>query len=201
MLGSKLEIATPDGVSDAYVTHPAGDGPWPVILYFTDAFGLREVVHAMCDRLAACGYFVVAPNLLYRQGGVSPFDPKTVFTTPTEMQRLMKVISSLDDAAVTRDVGAYLSFVATQAKAREGKIGAVGYCMGGGCAILAACEYPDRFGAVASFQGVASWSSRPARRASPSERAQRSTSASRRSIAATTRPSPIASRPRSRRRG
>ena len=41
-----------DGVADAYVSHPAGVGPWPAVLFFMDALGWRPALFEMADRLA-----------------------------------------------------------------------------------------------------------------------------------------------------
>ena len=63
-----VEIATPDGSADAYLVRPGGDGPFPGVLMFMDAFGLRPRLEEMAARIADRGYAVLVPNLLYRSG-------------------------------------------------------------------------------------------------------------------------------------
>ena len=67
MPGEHIDIATPDGVADAYLSRP-DDERHPGVLLLMDAFGLRPQIEHMADRIAAHGYVVLAPNLFYRAG-------------------------------------------------------------------------------------------------------------------------------------
>lgn len=58
-----FDIATPDGTMNTFTACPDEGGPFPTVLFYMDAFGLREEIYAMVRRLASAGYFVVAPNL------------------------------------------------------------------------------------------------------------------------------------------
>jgi carboxymethylenebutenolidase len=146
----KIEIPTPDGVADAYVYRPEGKGPWPAILYLPDAFAVRPASHQMCERLASLGYFVLQPNVVYRAGDYAPFDVKTTFTDPSERARIMGMMQQIDSV---RDTGIYLDAIGRQPGALAGKVGAVGYCLGGRMAFIAAAYHPDRVAAVASIHG------------------------------------------------
>jgi carboxymethylenebutenolidase len=68
MNGSTIDVATPDGVADCYLSKPAGDGVHPGVLFMIDAIGLRPRIEEMADRIAAQGYVVLAPNVFYRAG-------------------------------------------------------------------------------------------------------------------------------------
>ena len=68
MNGSTIDVQTPDGVADCYLTKPAGDARHPGVLLIMDAFGLRPRIEEMADRIAAQGYVVLAPNVFYRAG-------------------------------------------------------------------------------------------------------------------------------------
>src|SRR5262245_58121408 len=61
-----VEIHTPDGTCDAVLVQPEGKGPWPAVVLFPDAFGLRPTMRDMAKRLAADGYVVLVPNPYYR---------------------------------------------------------------------------------------------------------------------------------------
>ena len=61
-------ISTPDGTCDATLHTPAGTGPWPAVIMFPDAGGVRRTFHAMAQRLADLGYAVLLPNIYYRAG-------------------------------------------------------------------------------------------------------------------------------------
>ncbi|MET0578605.1 MAG: dienelactone hydrolase family protein [Ilumatobacteraceae bacterium] len=148
-----VSIPTPDGSCDASLHTPDGSGPWPAVIMFPDAGGVRDTFHAMAQRLADLGYAVLLPNPYYRSGAYAPFDLATVFSDPEERARLMALMSSVTTDAATSDTGAYLEFLAGQPEVADTKVGTTGYCMGGGMALTAAGRFPDRVGAAASFHG------------------------------------------------
>ena len=148
-----VSITTPDGTMDASLHTPTGAGPWPAVIMFPDAGGVRETFHAMAQQLADLGYAVLLPNFYYRLGEIKPFDMKTVFTDADERKRLMGLVSSVSKEEAARDTGAMLDFLAAQPEVADTKVGTTGYCMGGGLALNAAGRFPDRVGAAASFHG------------------------------------------------
>lgn len=146
-------IPTRDGTCDASLHTPAGTGPWPAVIMFPDAGGVRDTFHAMAQQLADLGYAVLLPNMYYRLGDVEPFDFATVFSDPAERKRLMGLVASVTKEAATSDTEAMLDFLAAQPEVADAKVGTTGYCMGGGLALTAAGRFPDRVGAAASFHG------------------------------------------------
>ncbi len=138
---------------EAQVFHPEGPGPWPGVLFFMDAYGLRPDLNGMAERLANRGYLVVLPNLYYRVGEFPPFNPLTVFGDPGERARLMALVQSLRNADVIRDIAAARDFLKSQTHVRPGPLGCVGYCMGGRFALLAAGSGGEDIAAAASFHG------------------------------------------------
>jgi carboxymethylenebutenolidase len=154
MNGTHIEIQTSLGNIEAYASHPLGAGPWPAVLFYMDGLGWRPTLFDMADRLASYGYYVLLPNLLWRSSPFTPFDPKTVFAGGPEMDRLMTIINRLTDRMVTGDTVSFLTFLEEQQKVRDPRrIACVGYCMGGGFALSAACTFPDHIIAAASFHG------------------------------------------------
>jgi carboxymethylenebutenolidase len=139
---------------DTYTFQPQGDGPWPAVIVYMDAFGIRPQLDEMAQRLASEGFFVVVPNLYYRHGSFAPFDPKQVFVEGPEQKRFRGMIQSINPTMIMRDTQAVLDYLDNEACAREGRMGAVGYCMGGGYAISAMGTFPDRIVAGASFHGA-----------------------------------------------
>ena len=74
-----VEIPAPDGVARGSLHVPDGDGPWPGVLVFPDAGGLRETFREMGDRIAGLGYVALIPDIYYREGDWAPFDMATAF--------------------------------------------------------------------------------------------------------------------------
>src|SRR5687768_16025875 len=157
MSGNRVDLRTPDGTLDVYTFQPPGagtsGGPWPAVIVYMDAFGIRPNLDSMAERLASHGYFVVVPNLYYRTGAFAPFDPKEVFGEGPERDRFKGMIASIDHAKVMRDTGAVIDYLDGASEARQGTLAAVGYCMGGGYALSAAGTFPDRVALAASFHG------------------------------------------------
>jgi carboxymethylenebutenolidase len=153
MAQREVEIPTPDGTCDASLHTPEGSGPWPAVIMYPDAGGVRPTFHDMAQRLADLGYAVLLPNPYYRSGEFEPFEMGTAFSDPGERDRLMALVASVTKEASTRDTGAMLDFLAAQPEVAGTKVGTTGYCMGGGISLNAAGRFPDRVGAAASFHG------------------------------------------------
>ena len=134
-------------------TRRSGAGPWPAVIMYTDAGGVRPTFHEMAQRLADLGYAVLLPNPYYRLGEIAPFDFHTVFTDADERTRLMSLVASVTKELATRDTGAQLAFLAGQPEVLGTRVGTTGYCMGGGMSLNAAGRFPDRVAAAASFHG------------------------------------------------
>jgi carboxymethylenebutenolidase len=150
---TRVDLDTADGRMDCYVFTPQDDGSWPAVIFYMDAFGIRPNLAGMAERLATHGYAVVVPNLYYRSGAFAPFDPKLVVSEGPERDRFKGMIQSINDTMVMRDTAAVLELIDTHPAVRGGRIGVVGYCMGGGFALSAAGTFPERVAAAASFHG------------------------------------------------
>jgi len=156
MSGRRVDLTTADGVMDSYTFRPSsGSGPWPAVIVYMDAFGIRPDFDSMAQRLADAGYFVIVPNLYYRSGAYAPFDPKKVFGgDEAERLRFRGMIDSIDNTKVMSDTGAIMDYLSGSAEVKQPTVGALGYCMGGGFAISALGRFPDRVVAAASFHGA-----------------------------------------------
>ncbi len=149
-----VDVATPAGHCDAVLAHVPGRGELPAVILFPDAYGLRPAIRDMAKRLAAQGYAVLVPNPFYRIGK-SPADGMVFdFQNPADRTRLAELRAPLTHEAMARDVAAFVAFLDAQPFVRRnGKVGVVGYCMGGLLAMQAAAGVADRIGAGASFHG------------------------------------------------
>jgi carboxymethylenebutenolidase len=117
-----------------------------------DAGGIRPTVLGMAERLADAGYVVLLPDLFYRFGPYGPFDPTEIFKGDVRAI-LGPLMRTTGNAKAAEDTAAFLAYLDTRDDVKGEKIGAVGFCMGGGMAIAAAGVWPDRFAAVASYHG------------------------------------------------
>jgi len=146
---SDVNIKTADGTADCYFVHPA-TGTAPGIVIWPDIFGLRAAMRTMGKRLAESGYSVLVVNPFYRKqkGTVAP-GPQPAINT------MMPLMQSLNETTHMMDAKAFVAWLDTQASvAKNRKIGAQGYCMGGPIALRTAAAAPDRVGAAASFHGA-----------------------------------------------
>lgn len=110
----------------------------------------------MARRMGTVGYFVVLPNLYYRNGreGSYGFDRTRIRDDEAEREKMFEVMRTLTNARIVADTRPMLSFIRGEAAAADGAIGSVGYCMSGQFVVAVAAAYPDDFAAVASYYGV-----------------------------------------------
>ena len=147
MIETEIDIATPGGAMNTFITRPDNDGPHPLIVFLMDAPGKREELHDMARRLGTVSYYVMLPNLYYRR--VREFQ-----AGPDNRAEMFGHMNSLTNAMACEDVLACVEYAAEDPAARGGAIGVVGYCMSGPFAFAAASAFPDKVAAAASFHGV-----------------------------------------------
>jgi carboxymethylenebutenolidase len=150
MIEKHLDIPTADGAMNSFVVYPDEGGPHPVVLFYMDAPGKREELHDMARRLASVGYYVVLPNLYYRN------TPDWWLTERTEanMAHMFSLMATLDARTTEVDTAALLKFVDAQPEARASRLGAVGYCMSGPFVMWAAAQFGGRISCIASIHGA-----------------------------------------------
>ncbi len=146
-------ITTADGTCPVTVAVPDGQGPWPGVIMYCDAGGVRTAVWQMADRLAGLGYVVLVPDVYYRSGDWAPFDMATVFTDKSERQRLFAMIGSITPEAMENDARAFFDYLAARPEVTGETFGTTGYCMGGRTSLIVAGRVPERVAAAMSFHG------------------------------------------------
>jgi carboxymethylenebutenolidase len=147
-----VSIRTKDGECRTSVYTPAGNGPWPAVIFYMDAFAIRPMLHQMAQRIADFGYVVLLPDQFYRHGPYAEMKPKEIFAGDM-MAALAPFIKIIDTKRAAEDAGALLAYLDTRGDVLGKKVGAHGYCMGGSWALAAAAAHPDRIAAVATFHG------------------------------------------------
>jgi len=149
-----VDIPTGDGVADGFLVRPDGNGPFPGVLMFMDAFGPRPRLREMAGRIAERGYAVLVPNLLYRGGRAPQFDLDGLADPERRGEvigKIMPQVHSLDTSKITSDARSYLDFFAGQEGVDPGPVVIVGYCMGGMNALKVIEAYPDRVKGIATY--------------------------------------------------
>jgi carboxymethylenebutenolidase len=119
-----------------YLAAPEGEGPFPAVLMIHEMFGLNDIIVRHADRMAAAGYLTLAVDL-FSDGGAR----RCLVAT-------MRALASGEGRAFT-DLATARDWLKEAGRA-TGKIGVIGFCMGGSFALLLA---NDRFDAAAVNYG------------------------------------------------
>jgi carboxymethylenebutenolidase len=152
MSHEQTTIITRDGECPTHVFTVGADRNRPAIIFYMDAGGIRPAALGMAKRLSEAGYVVLLPDLFYRYGPYGPLDPREVFKGDVRAI-LGPLMATTSNAKAADDTRAFLMYLDARSDVQGDKVGAVGFCMGGGMAITAAGTLPERFAAVASFHG------------------------------------------------
>jgi carboxymethylenebutenolidase len=121
--------------TQAYLSLPAGTGPFPAIVVIHEWWGLNGNIKHWADRLASAGWAALAVDLY----------SGTVATTRDEAMAAMKAVDNTKAAAVIR---AGIDFIATDPRITATKKAVIGWCFGGGWSLEAALTNPDLDGAI-----------------------------------------------------
>jgi len=134
MAGRNITISGPDGTFSGYLSTPgAGTGPGVVVIQ--EIFGVNAVMRAVADALAARGYLALCPDLFWRlKPGIQLTDK-----TKAEWDQAFALMNRFDADAGVKDIQATITQL-RKLQGCTGKVGAVGYCLGGLLAYLTAAR-------------------------------------------------------------
>jgi carboxymethylenebutenolidase len=133
MAQEMLSVRIPDGVFQAYVARPSLPGRRPAVVVIQEIFGVNPFVRQVCDILAGEGFLAVAPDLFWRlEPGVDITDQ-----TEAEWAKAFALMKAFDIDKGVQDIQATIDLVRKDPGC-NGKVGAVGYCLGGRLAYLTA---------------------------------------------------------------
>ena len=129
-----ISIPALDGAGSfsAYCAEPAGT-PRAAIIVIQEIFGVNAGIQRKCDVLAEAGYLAIAPDLFWRLEPGILLDPDI----PEQFQQALAWMGKFNQDTGVRDIEATIR--AARARLGEGgKVGAVGYCLGGRLAFMTA---------------------------------------------------------------
>ncbi len=129
-MGEWVQVHGPDGAFRAYVARPAA-APKAAIVAIQEIFGVNAVMRKKADWLAREGFLAISPDLFWRiQPGIDITDQ-----TEAEWAQAFDYFKRFDVNAGVRDIQATIAHARSMG---AGKVGAVGYCLGGLLAYLTA---------------------------------------------------------------
>lgn len=134
-MGSEITIPAKDGGSfTAYMATPA-QTPAPAVIVIQEIFGVNEGLRDKCDWLAAQGYIAICPDLFWRiEPGIQLTDK-----TEAEWKRAFELFNIFDVDQGIEDIRATVHTFKGHADS-TGKVGCIGYCLGGKLAYLTAAR-------------------------------------------------------------
>lgn len=140
-----VEYASPGGLSGemrGYLVEPTTEGPFPAVVVIHENRGLNPYIEDVARRFAVEGFLALAPDGLYPVGGYPGNDDEG-----RTLQR------SLDQDLLKQDMLNSARFVRTH-ESSTGKLGAVGFCWGGGISNFLAVEMSSELSAAVPFYGA-----------------------------------------------
>ena len=129
---TRIDSLTNGEALGAYVARPAGDVKAAIVV-IQEIFGVNAGIQRKCDKLAEAGYLAVAPDLFHQFEDGIELDPDI----EPEMDKALNLMEKFDQDQGVRDIEAAIKWARSQGC---GKVGAVGYCLGGRLAYMTAAR-------------------------------------------------------------
>lgn len=147
-MGDYITITLAAGSFQAFVERPA-TRPAPVVVVLHEVFGVNQDIHATCRELAERGFLAIAPDLFWRQ------EPGIALSswTEAEWQKGVALYLAYDRDLGAADIAGVIDFARTMPDA-SGKVGVMGYCLGGLMTFLVTARH-DADASVAYYPGSA----------------------------------------------
>ena len=129
-----MGLIVDDSLMRVYVAEPEPEGQYPGILFYSDIYQLGRPITLLAERLAGYGYVVAAPEIFHR------IEPIGTVIEPNDLGRMRGNDDARRTALAEYDADglAVLSWLKAEKSVTEGKLGAMGFCLGGHLAFRAA---------------------------------------------------------------
>ncbi|HUC05139.1 MAG TPA: dienelactone hydrolase family protein [Acidimicrobiales bacterium] len=143
-MGHMIEFPSNGTTAGGYLATPTDGGTGPGVVVIQEWWGLVDHIKDVCDRFAAEGFVALAPDL-YHGRAVPPGEPDEAGKAMMAME--------MDRAA--RDMSGAVDEVIRHSSTEH--VGVIGFCMGGGLALVLATQRPDAVSAVVPCYGIIPW--------------------------------------------
>ena len=141
-LSRSLTFTSGDETLHAYYARPEGDGSFPGVVVIHEVFGLTENIKDITQRFADAGYAALAVDLFTGRNRVVCM-----------VRFLADMFTNALDHGGIHDLKAALTFLSEQPEVDAEKLGAIGFCLGGGFAVAWACT-DERLKVIAPYYGA-----------------------------------------------
>ena len=125
---TSLKYAVNGGTTPGYLSRPQREGRYPGIVLIQEWWGVDDHIKDVAERFASEGYVTLAPDLFH---GVVTSEP----------DEAMKLMQTMDMDRAVKELNGAVAYLKSQ-PFTSGKVGSIGYCLGGGLSILTACRNP-----------------------------------------------------------
>ncbi|MCH7746415.1 MAG: dienelactone hydrolase family protein [Chloroflexi bacterium] len=136
---SMVDIDSNGSTVPGYLCRPSGDGASPGVIVLQEWWGLEPHIKDIAERYARAGYVALATDLYH--GNVT-----------AEPDEARKLAMGMDKERAIKEIASSVRYLKAQSYV-NGKVGTVGYCMGGGLSIAAACNIEEVDAAVIYYGG------------------------------------------------
>ncbi len=127
------------GEIDGELAEPSGSGPVPCVVLVQEWWGVNDHVRSLAERMAQEGFLTLAPDLYHG-------------TVTRDAEQAAKLMGALDTLRAVDEIAGAAAFLKAHPRA-NGKVGVMGFCMGGALSFAAACHVPG-LSAVVPFYGI-----------------------------------------------
>jgi len=143
-MGHMIEFPSNGTTAGGYLATPTDGGTGPGVVVIQEWWGLVDHIKDVCDRFAAEGFVALAPDLYHGRAVV-----------PGEPDEAGKAMMAMEMDRAARDMSGAVDEVIRHSSTEH--VGVIGFCMGGGLALVLATQRPDAVSAVVPCYGIIPW--------------------------------------------
>lgn len=149
-----LSLSIPDGTTmQVYIAQPANASNLPGIIVFQEAFGVNAHIRDITERIAAEGYYAIAPELFHRT------TDKGFEASYGNFEAVKPHIQAITLKGLAEDITTAHKFMSRQNEVDANRTASIGFCMGGRVSFIAATLLPLKAAACFYGSGISDYSS------------------------------------------